>query len=132
MKTVLCVILLMANSVFSFADYASKYVQGYASGYVLGSASAAVTYASHYNPTTADPTLSDSYKDTDSYRDSDSDRVKEESKKEQDTYQGKVSTISSAATTHRSTTEERSDNEAIITHKLVLPILKPRKVNPTE
>jgi hypothetical protein len=130
MKTVLCVILLMANSVFSFADYASKYVQGYASGYVLGSTSSTVTYVSHYNPTTADPTLSDSYKDTDSYKDSD--RGKEESKKEQDTYQGKVSTISSAATTPQSTIEEGGVNEAIITHKLVLPILEPRKVNPTK
>ncbi|MEI8208173.1 MAG: hypothetical protein WCG16_03130 [Methylococcales bacterium] len=124
MKTVLCVMFLMTNSVFSFADYASKYVQGYASSYVLGSASSTVTYASNYNPITANPTLSDSYKDTDSYKDSDR-------SKEEDTYQGKVSTISTVTTTRQSTTED-GESEVIITHKLLPTILEPRKVNSTE
>ena len=47
--------LLMAISTFSFADFATKYVQGFASSYVLGPASSTITYVKDYNPNIVSP-----------------------------------------------------------------------------
>ncbi len=112
--------LLMAISIFSFADYASKYVQGYASSYVLGPASSTLTYVSNYNPNATDPLKNNANNDAD-----------EDDAKNEETNQHKVDKKPKGVSKHELTLGD-SDNLETMDHKLLPLKLEPQKINSIE
>ena len=114
MKKGLCVMLLMAISTFSFADFATKYVQGFASSYVLGPASSTITYVKDYNPNIVSQI-----------------RNKNDESTNQDSYQPDKY-MNSKETTEYQLTLGEINNIKILKHKLFHLKLELKKINSIE